>query len=280
MQRKQTLLKQSFTIMLQHKRLFVLPLCNTIACLTLLSLALIPLHHFKELHQPITHMEMMHIIWLYVLVLLVLFFAHQIIFFFNATLIDNLNHRFHNASTSLSKSLGVAILRFWKLYLWNLFGATAGIALMLFHAQFRKSKAVTKLLSNQHWLIASYFAVPIIVTENLSPIQALRKSGQLISDNWGAVIKPAFSYAMLVLSARLIAFIPLIIALIIGGKTNIFIGSFMTVFLMMLISMTNTSTRSILSLVLYLFAQEKMIAPGFDGKDLHSAFFVKTLNKY
>lgn len=275
MQRKQTLLRQSFAIMLQHKHLFVLPLCSTVACLILLSLALIPIHHFEELHQPITHMELLHVAWLYLLFLLVLFFAHQIIFFFNATLTDNLNHQLQNVPTALNKSFNVAALRSWKLYLWNCFGATVGIVLMLFHAQSRKNKTITTLLSKQHWLIASYFVIPIIVIQNLGPIAALKKSGQLISDNWGVVIKPAFSYALLVIGARLIAFIPLVIALYVGGKINIFIGSFMTVFLMMLISMVNTSTRSILSLVLYLFADEKLVTSGFNEKDLRGAFFVE-----
>ncbi len=277
MRRSPKLLHQSLKAFTAFRSLWVFPIIAALANLALLSVILTPIHRYAELQQPLSKMQWVHFAWLYVLFLIFLFLAHQIIFFFNAAIIDFFHRDFAKQPKSSKHSLRIAIRCAWRLYLWNQLAATVGIVLTLFHAHFREYKSINKLLAGQHWVVASQLVLPLIVIEGKRPIAALRESAALITNTWGAPVTPRFSHAFWITIVRILAMLPFFIALLIGGKLTIIIGSYLSVFGVMLLTLLNSSSRAVLFTALYWFSKKQVTPPDFAVEELQNAYFKRSI---
>jgi hypothetical protein len=71
------------------------------------------------------------------------------------------------------------------------------------------------------WSIATFFVLPIIAYENLGPIDAIKRSTQLMKEKWGETLVSRFSFGLI----QLIAFIALALPLyLLGTLTHPFVG--------------------------------------------------------
>lgn len=61
------------------------------------------------------------------------------------------------------------------------------------------------------WSVATFFVVPVIAYENLGPIDAFKRSSQLMKQKWGESLGATFSFGIIQILAMFLIAIPLYI---------------------------------------------------------------------
>jgi Family of unknown function (DUF6159) len=132
-----------------------------------------------------------------------------VVVFFNTALIDCTRDYFNGEVPSVQKGLRFSMSRLGAIFTWSLFAATIGFALRLLQENLGwLGKIITGIIGIV-WSIATFFVVPIIAYENLNPIQAVKRSTQLMKEKWGESLGSTFSFGLLRLLAFVIICLPL-----------------------------------------------------------------------
>jgi len=268
------LMHQSFSVIRQHKKLFLFPLLSTLIVILVLTAIVTPLTQREQAVELMNKGHLHRVFWFYVILLIFIFIMHQIIFYFNSAMTYCILQYFNEKNPSLKEGFKNANNSFFHFFLWNLFAATTGIFFNLFQRHLRQYRFYKNLFRGLRWSIATYMAIPVILIKNTTPLNTIKCSRDLIQQTWGTQLRANFGFIGIIVLTRIVAIIPLIIALALGGKTNIIIAAFIAVGINLIAGMINSSTRTILCSALYFFAAEKRVAPGFSEKLLKQAFRV------
>jgi hypothetical protein len=122
-----------------------------------------------------------------VLVVLGYFFLTLIANFFGGAVIYGATQRFKGGNPTLSTSLDGAWSKISPLAGFSLMMATVGLILQLLEEKVPLAGQIAIWLVNASWSIANIFAVPVIVLspENVSPLEATKRSVAIIKKVWG-----------------------------------------------------------------------------------------------
>ena len=130
------------------------------------------------------------------------------------------------------------------------------------------------------WTLATFFVVPVLVMENLGPIDAAKRSVEIVKKAWGESIVGNLGIGILTFLAMLFLVVPCaILTVVVAVKTGSIAvaigGAALTVALLVLISLVSSALASILLSALYLFATGGRVPPGFEPARLKAAFTAK-----
>ena len=158
-----TLIKQSYQVLKDNKRLLIFPIISSAICLLLLASIAPSLWHMElsPLHPNEEHAT--QIITTISLLLLVLFIYNLVATFFSTALIASTAHYFKNKQLSLSVGIMAAKSCFPRIILWVLFSTTIGFFLRRFQSRLGRSNPLASMLMGITWVIASYLVVPILL---------------------------------------------------------------------------------------------------------------------
>jgi membrane-anchored glycerophosphoryl diester phosphodiesterase (GDPDase) len=126
------------------------------------------------------------------------------------------------------------------------------------------------------WSIVTIFVVPVLVYEGLGPIEALKKSTQVIKKTWGeSLIK--------VLGLGLIQFLVFLLLLIASAgltfvltsafdEAGLLIGISIGVLLLLLAGLVFAVAGTVFNTALYMYANNHLVASGFSEEVVKGAF--------
>jgi hypothetical protein len=124
-----------------------------------------------------------------------------IVVFFNMALIHCTHLYFKGEKVSVSAGLKFSLSRIGSIFIWALFAGTIGFILKLIQ---ERSGIIGKIITGiigVVWSIATFFAVPVIAYENLGPIDAVKRSAQIMKQKWGESLVSRFSFVFIQLIA-------------------------------------------------------------------------------
>jgi len=181
----------------------------------------------------------------------------------------------------LGASIGFAFSRFLVILEWALVSATIGLILNAIEGALSKNRggqlvaSIIRAIIGFAWAILTFFVVPVFVYENLGFIASLKKSAETFRKTWGesfvANFSTGFIFAILtflwvVLSIVLVvAVIPLSPVLLIPVAIIAVLG-------FLLIVLTSAAITNIYQTLLYLYASEGVVAPGFTEEEMRGLF--------
>ncbi|PHQ80148.1 MAG: hypothetical protein COB66_05385 [Coxiella sp. (in: Bacteria)] len=267
------LIRQSLTLLKQHKRLFVFPVLGYICKYIIFVLIAIPFLHKKELAIVQHHLPPQYILLIIVGFMVLLFVINLILFFFNSAIIENLLQFIKTGKeANVAYGFKCALKSYGRVYLWALYAATYGVIVNLIP---RSSKSFTRVqakLHNNHWTIASLFSLTQVIDKKYGPIKSLDVSSQLVHQSWGERLQPRFSFALYIFLLRTAAFIPLLIGAINGTHLVLLITGCVTVFFLLLISTFYQIINTTWRVVTYCYASEGIVAAPFEKEHLDKLF--------
>jgi hypothetical protein len=137
--------------------------------------------------------------------------------------------------------LQFSMSRIGAIFSWSLFAATIGFALRILQENLGSlGKIITGLLGIV-WSIATFFVVPIIAYEKLNPLQAFKRSTQLMKEKWGESLGSTFSFGLLRFLAFIIICLPLFfVGLILNPILGIVLAALGAFFVMAVLSAAQT----------------------------------------
>lgn len=127
--------------------------------------------------------------------------------YFQAALVIGAMQRADGGDPTLGGVLGLAWQRIGKILGWALLTTTVGMALRAAEQRLGILGKIVGFLGGLAWAVASFLAVPVVVAEDLGPIDAVKRSGQLIRQTWGTSLRTTlrFGFTQFLLTLPLIA---------------------------------------------------------------------------
>lgn len=109
--------------------------------------------------------------------------------FCNAALIACALQRFAGRPATIGSGFAAARRRIPQILGWSLLAATVGAVLQVLTAVFREKFGTAANTAQDiglgAWGVASYFVLPVIVTEGTGPIESVKRSASILRRNWG-----------------------------------------------------------------------------------------------
>ncbi|MGH8766338.1 MAG: DUF6159 family protein [Burkholderiales bacterium] len=262
---------QSWRVLMLDKSLLLFPLASGIACFLVLASFVggafaIGLAHGKgsdALHWAL---------------LLAYYFANYfVIVFFNSALVACAMIRFRGGDPTLADGLRAASARFPQIAAWALLAATVGVVLRFIEERVGFIGKIVIALLGAAWTIANYFVVPVLVVEKLGPLDAAKRSVDIIKKTWGESIVSNAGVGLATFLAVLLLVIPcgvatLVLALKAGSLTLGIAGGAATLGLLILIVLASSAIKSIILSAIYLYATESKVPQAFEAVNLQQAF--------
>jgi hypothetical protein len=274
--RSWNLLKASAHVLRQDKELLVFPLVSTIAALIVIGSFVAPVFAFGWLDQleegtasPLVYA------WLFLFYLVQYF----VIFFFNTALVGAAMIRLRGGDPTVADGFRIAFSKIGPIFAYAAIAATVGVILRVVEERLGIVGKWIAALFGAAWTIASFLVVPVLVVEEVGPIDAVKRSVELLKKTWGeniignAGVGLAF-FAMYFLLALVIgtAFtfavgtknVPVILTVVGLG-----IASFVV------LALVHAALSGIYAAALYRYAAEGEAGAAFDTNALGQAFRAK-----
>jgi hypothetical protein len=268
---------QSWRVLMLDKELLVFPLVSGIACFLVLAsyaAGIFASGIASGLHQPDAQVNEA-LLW--VLFFLYYFVNYFIIVFFNSALVACAMIRFRGGDPSVMDGLRAARELLPQILSWALLAATVGVVLRMIEERVGFVGKIVVALLGAAWAIATYFVVPVLVVEKLGPVEAAKRSAQIIAKAWGEAIVGNVGIGILSFLAVLLLVVPcalLTAFLAVSAKSAAIaiVGGLATLVLLVLIVLASSALNAIILSALYLYAAERKVPQAFEASRLQAAF--------
>lgn len=250
----------SWQVLRSDKALLILPIVSTAAILVFASAVLSPAL-VSDVHRTSPGV-------VYLLLAAVYFVAVVVATFSNAAIVAAATDRMQGGPGSVSHGLRVAWSRIHNILAWSVVAATVGLVIRALEERFGIVGQILVRLFGAAWSVLTFFVVPVLVYEQVGPIDAVRRSGTLFRQRWGeqlvgngsisaALIILAFPLALL---CGLLASVsgPLAIAVGVAG-----FGALLAV---------GSALSGIFNAALYQYAVGGQVTGPFSAADFQGAF--------
>jgi hypothetical protein len=219
----------------------------------------------------------------YVILFITYFGLAFIATFFNVCVVYTTKIRFAGGNATFGESIRFAFTRINLIIQWSLLSATVGLLLRLLHNLASRLGKIGEIVANivisllgMAWSILTVFVVPVLVYEGVGPIDAIKKSAQVIKKTWGESLIKAIGLG-------LVQFLVFVLIILISGALTfvlasafdvmgLLVGIGIGVLLLLLAGLVFTVASTIFNTALYLYANNNMIAEGFSEDVVRGAF--------
>ena len=199
------------------------------------------------------------------------FAASVVSIYFQAALVIGANQRADGGDPTVRGVLAEAWTHRGRILSWAALTTTVGVAIRSLEQRLGILGNILGFLGGVAWAIASFLVVPVVVVENLGPIDAVKRSAQLIRETWGislrSTVRFAFTYILITL-APIAVIVVGIVALASGSNVGIAVGIVLVVVgfaalvaVLMVFSAISTYCRALI----YRYATGRPV-PGIDPR--------------
>ena len=266
------MLKRSAEILNQDRELLVFPLLSSIAAVMVL-ISFAPLFFLEsELAEAPDQLNL----FVFLLFYLVEYF---VIFFFNSALVGAALIRMDGGDPTVMDGRRIAGSKFTKILGYAALAATVGLFLRTAGERMGIIGRFMAGIVGIAWTVASFLAVPVLVSRDVGPIDAVKESARLLKDTWGEnVISNAgigIVFMAVYFASFLIGGILISLASTGGSSTLVFTLIGILIVWFVLLGLLQAALQGIFSAVLYRFATDGEQTGGFSNDALSHAFAPK-----
>jgi hypothetical protein len=183
-------------------------------------------------------------------IVLFLFYVvnYFVVVFFNMALIHCTRLYFRGEEPTVRKGLQFSVSRIGAIFSWAVIAAVVGTILKIIQENVGSLGKIITGLIGIVWNIAAFFVVPVIAYENLGPIDAIKRSAQMMKQKWGESLGASFSFGLIQLCAVLIVSLPLFF---IGLLVHPFVGIALAVLGILLVAVVMSAVQTIFVSAIY-----------------------------
>lgn len=205
------------------------------------------------------------------------FVNYFIIVFFNMALIHCARRYFKGQEVSLGEGISFSQSKISTIAGWALIGATVGIILKAIENINENLGAIVAAIVGAMWGIVTYFVVPVLAYEDVSPMQAIKRSGSIIKEKWGESIGANAGIGIVGFVGFLLIALPIGV---IFALVNPILGIVMGVLTAMLISVVMSAANTVfIAAVYHHVTNEPMEVQPYNPEILDDVFIVKEKKK-
>lgn len=267
--RSWTLVKASASVLRSDKELLVFPLLSGLCALLVMATFVLPivtLRLFENGNEAIGA----------ILAFLFYFCTYSITFFFNSALVAAALIRLEGGDPTVADGLAAARARIGPILGYAAIAATVGV--ILSYLKDKENNFLVRMVASGMgvaWTLATFLVVPVLVAENVGPIDALKQSVTLLKRTWGenaiGNVGVGLAFGVMMFGAILVG-----IALVIGAamvSVQLALGIAVLVVLgIVLLGILQSALSGVYSAALYRYATAGEAPAGFEGTAIATAF--------
>ena len=274
------LVKASASVLAKDKELLVFPLLSGICSLIVVAAFVLPAFGLGALDGLGTGEIGAGVhVGAYVLGFLFYLVQYFVIFFFNSALVGAALIRLEGGDPSLRDGLRIASSKIVPILGYAAIAATVGLLLRAVQERAGWLGRIVGGFLGVAWTVASFLVVPVLVTRNIGPIDAVKESAMLLKNTWGENLIGRGGVGLIfgfVFAALIFTGVGAIVAASSSGN-SVLIGSVVAVFViaLLLAGLVQAALSGIYSAALYRHAVGENQTEGFNGALLEQAFTEK-----
>ena len=281
--------KLSFNVMKQDKELLLFPVLSGFFSLLFLAVILFPSIISGLLKGQIPEFGAVNIIPFF----MAYFVLSFITVFFNVCVVYTTKARFEGKNATFGESIKFAASRIHLIFMWSIVSASVGMILRLIDNMVQKSgtagKTIFRIINSilgMIWSIITIFVVPAMVYNNLGPIDAIKKSVEVLKKTWGESLVRYYGLTFAAFLFLILGFSILVLGII--GTTALVVavdsslGIVLIVIIMVIVFLYTLAViaifnvaNSIFNTALYVYASTGKIPAGYSNEIMKGAFVRK-----
>ncbi|MEN8241891.1 MAG: DUF6159 family protein [Chloroflexota bacterium] len=179
------LVKASASVLRADKELLIFPIISTIGLFLVTAVFAIPL--FAGAAVDAALFENFQVVGFIVLFAFYIV-QYTVIFFANTALVGAALIRLRGGDPTVRDGIDVALKNFGPILGYALMAATVGVILKSINDRSKGFGRFITTLIGTAWNVATYLVVPILAVEGIGPVDAVKRSVELLKRTWGEQI--------------------------------------------------------------------------------------------
>ena len=273
------LVKASGSVLKQDKELLVFPLISSIAAILVGACFILPMIGMGALDGLSGGDNAAVSAGVYFVAFLFYTSQYFVIFFFNAALVGAAMIRLNGGDPTVRDGLNIAMSKIGSILGYALIAATVGMILRAIQERVGFLGKIIVGLLGVGWTMATFLVVPVLVTRDVGPIDAVKESATLLKKTWGENVigQGGIGFAFgLITFAIIICGIALIAAAAFTGSVAVIVlAVVITIAAVIASALIHTALSGIYAAALYRYATDGSGTAGFEPKLLENAFSPK-----
>ena len=272
------LVKASAAVLRSDKELVIFPIVSAVGSVIVLATFAIPMFlagMFDSMYvdgkgfQPLG----MLVAFLFYLV------QYTVIFFANTALVGAALIRLRGGDPTVADGFRIASQRLGPILGYALISATVGMVLRAIAERAGFIGRIVISLIGFAWNIATYLVVPVLAAEDIGPIDAVKRSTQLLKRTWGEQLVGNAGvgavFGLMMFGVFLIGIPLIVLAAISESLALVGIAVLLVVLAALALGVISSTLTGIYSAAVYRFAAEGEVGDGFSAEMIQSAFRTK-----
>ncbi len=271
------LVKASWRVLLADKELMVFPLIAFAASILVLITFAVPTVLAGLLDSAVANGELN--IFSYLIAFLFYAVMYFITIFFNSALVGAAMIRLEGGDPTIGDGLRIALSKISTILGYAIIAATVGTVLRAISERTGAIGQIVVSLIGFVWNIATFLVVPVLVVENVGPIDAVKRSAGLLKQTWGEQIAGNLSVGLifgLIIFGVILLGIPLVILAVMSGSTALIVTAVAVIVLLVMgISLVSSTLSGIYTAAVYRYATTGDTGGYFNPDMVKDAFKLK-----
>jgi hypothetical protein len=268
------LLKASLRVLMADKELVIFPIISTIGVLLVTLTFALPMILSNVFDRLLLGGKIEALG--FVVAFLFYIVQYTVIFFANTALVGAALIRLRGGDPTVGDGFRIAASRIGPILGYALIAATVGMILRAISQRSRGLGRAIVAMIGFAWNVATYLVVPVLAVENVGPIEAIRRSAQLLRRTWGEQIEGHLGLGAiftLLYLAGLLVMVPVLILAINLQSVVLIVGSIAALILaLMLTGLVQSTLEGIYSAAVYQYATTGQAGAFFDEQLVQGAF--------
>jgi hypothetical protein len=262
------LVKTSWNILMDDKKLLLFPTISGIVMLFVLLTFILPL----VLAGTFLDIPGIGPVFFYGLLFVFYVTSYGVGIFFNTALITCVNARFQGREMSVGEGLSRATRHLPSIFLWALVSATVGILLHLIQRRAGFIGRIAVALVGGIWSLVTFFVVPVLILEDKGVVDAVKESVALIRRTWGESIVGSGSIMLIFVLIGIFGMVCVFASLLIGNRMVFGSAVVLFIILVVLLAIVASAMQGIYITALYTYARTGIVPSEFNQDLIRNAF--------
>lgn len=268
--RSWTLVKASAAVLRSDKELLLFPVISGIASLLVVATFAVPVLGLRLFEGADIGPVGFFILFLFYVT------QYFVIFFFNTALVGAAMIRLEGGDPTVADGLRIARSKIGVLLGYAAIAATVGIVLKALGERAGFLGRIILNLVGMAWTFATFLVVPILVTRDVGPIDAVKESVTLLKRTWGENVVGNvginFAFGLITTAVVVLAIAMVFGAAMLGGPKLATVAVVIGVIAVALVAVFQAALSGVYSAAVYRYAVDGQAPEGFSGGELQAAF--------
>jgi len=266
------LVKASWRILLEDKKLLTFPVLSGIVTLLVIATFILPLIFSNGALSLATNS-------ITGIILLFLFYvvSYFVVIFFNVGLISCVNARLQGKTMTVGEGLSAATRHLGSILAWAIIAATVGLILRMIEDRAGFLGQIAAGLVGGAWSLVTMFVVPVLVFEEKGVFDSMKESLGLFKKTWGESVVGSLSIGLIFFAIGIVGFVLVLATTMLHSETVFFAAIALFVVLIAILAILASAMQGIFVVALYTYAKTGQVPDAFNRGLVEGAFAPKSM---